>query len=169
MSLKSLERFLAENKDENEKKDAIDWSRRKTFWLEAIETFYKQLFFWITPLRKNGLLDWKIIRETRTEPYVGHYEFEKVILSMSGEVVTIEPVGILLIGVFGRIDMKGSRGTTKLVLVPKEFSEPKIEAHVPPLSMDRLTWKIATPPPGIHYFELDDNSFSEALLSIIGG
>ncbi len=71
--------------------------------------------------------------------------------------------------------MKGKTGIIKVLLVPGETSGPSIKVDIT-VGDDakkevekEWTWKIATHPPAIKYIELDNDSFSDALLETIGG
>ena len=73
-------------------------------------------------------------------------------------------------------------GQVKLVLVPASStgvqikvqieqggkSEEEIQKSKEDNGQEEMVWKIATPPPSIKYIELDADSFSDALLEVIG-
>jgi hypothetical protein len=103
-------------------------------------------------------------------------------VKLKGDEVIFEPIGTNLIGTKGHVDMKGSAGTVKFVLVNKQSSAPRIkltiqvsgesEKEEAKESADHeieWNWKIATPPPRIKYIELDEDSFFDSLMEAING
>ena len=97
------------------------------------------------------------------------------------------PVGTILIGALGRIDMEGPNGIVKYVLVPEISNAPKIETAILSTVEDRKkwkekqqkeaeeimkankVWKIATPPPNIKYLDLNEDIFFDKLMEVIDG
>lgn len=154
-------------------KDApkIDYIKRKNDWIAAVDDFYKKVRKWL-----DGIdIKYKDIPIEIIEEGLGSYNINKLILSIANEIVTLEPVGAVLIGSIGRIDMKGKNGTVKFVLVDKEA----IEARIFPFSdkkdntikkkKSKYEWKIATKPPYIKYLNLDDSgeTFADYLKALI--
>lgn len=85
-----------------------------------------------------------------------------------------------MIGARGRVDMIGPKGIVRLVIVPKDSSGPKIRVNIrkqdePASKKDDVKsildwdWKISTPPPNIRYFDLNKESFQDALMDILNG
>ena len=54
-----------------------------------------------------------------TEEYLGTYEAEALALSIGNEEVVAQPVGTLLIGSSGRVDLSGPRKTLRIMLIEK--------------------------------------------------
>jgi hypothetical protein len=91
------------------------------------------------------------------------------------------PIGTLLIGAKGRVDVVGPAGRARLVLVNSIASGPTIRVTVsiggkpePPtaeVEPKEITWewKIATSPPAIRYIELTQESLFRALMEVANG
>jgi hypothetical protein len=67
-------------------------------------------------------------------------------------------------------------GKVKFVLVNKNASTPKINVWIkgeqPPKEEAKIIqwdWKIATPPPRIQYINLQQDTFLNALMELVGG
>ena len=63
------------------------------------------------------------------EEYIGIYNARKMILRIADEQVVLDPVGTLLIGAAGRVDMTGKNGQVKLVLVPASATGSQIRVQ----------------------------------------
>ncbi len=93
----------------------------------------------------------------------------------------MKPIGTLLIGTRGRVDVIGPSGQTRFLLVNKDASRPNIritgvvrgQQIVPrpeePQMPVTWTWKIATSPPRIEYIELTQESLFRALMEVSNG
>lgn len=160
----------------------INWEKEKEYWLKNIIKLYDQIEAYLQEFKKKG--DVKFLYEPieKHEEKLGAYSANKMIISVKGTNVTLDPIGTILIGASGRIDMTGPSGTVRFVLVPGEETgvglritvvdganenREKKDSSDPQGVTQTLTWKIATPPPNIRYEELDEESFFEALMEVI--
>ena len=180
MGKKDLQAFIAAKK-KKEKIKEINWTKTKEDWLAKLNKLYTEIESWLNDLEQDAI-SIKYIDKEINEDYIGVYTARKMILRIADEQVVFDPVGTLLIGAAGRVDMTGKNGQVKFVLVPasstgvqikvqiKEEGEPEGEIQKAKEGNDQeeMVWKIATPPPSIKYIELDADSFSDALLEVIG-
>lgn len=177
MGIENLEEFLKRKKEESER-NKIDWGQIKQQWMMEIEKFYNQIKGFLAPLQEKGLLsfEWKEVK--KYEEYLGEYTTNKLYINFPDQKVVIEPIGKKIIGAMGRIDMTGENGDIKFLLVDKDAESPKITVHfnderskgldkIRPAKNPEYVWKIATPPPNVKFIELNEDSFSDALLGVI--
>ncbi|MDR1701298.1 MAG: hypothetical protein LBR56_00820 [Sporomusaceae bacterium] len=174
MGLKELEKLLKKNGKKKNKEVKIDWDAKKSKWLEAVEKFYQDVDAWIGKL-PNLTIDYKL--HEITEDYIGKYEINKMIIIMLDEQIILEPIGTMLVGAHGRIDLQGKKGSIKFVLVPKNLQKIGIaiqdEKEPQPMlkkadpSKLELVWKIATPAPYVKFIDLDGDVFSDALMAVL--
>ena len=104
-----------------------------------------------------------------------------MILKIGGQEIVLTPVGTLLIGSKGRVDVIGPAGRTRLILVDREASAPtiKVSVHIggkpqaaakePLHKKINWAWKIVTTPPAVRFLELTQESFFRALMEIANG
>ena len=123
MGKKILEEIL--QKKQKLKKTA-DWSRRKHIWLNSVQEFYQDIATWLGPFTEKGLLKITCENAVKREENIGEYHVKKMVLNISEETVTFDPVGTLIMGARGRIDMTGKNGTVMFVLVDRESRTPRI-------------------------------------------
>ena len=181
MGKKDLQAFIAAKKKKSKKTKEINWTKKKDDWLTKLNKLYTDIEFWLNDLEQD-VVSIKSVDKEINEEYIGIYTAKKMILRIADEQIVLDPVGTLLIGAAGRVDMTGKNGQVKLVLVPASAtgvqikvqiktegeSEGDIEKNKDGNGQEEMVWKIATPPPSIKYIELDSDSFSDALLEVIG-
>ena len=180
MSKKAFDEFI--NKQVREKYDSkpVDWNARRDEWLDDLAKFYQKVEGFLAEYVKEKKLAINYTEETIFEEYIGSYSARTLNIELGHHKLRLEPVGTIIIGARGRVDLIGANGTVKFVLVNKQSSGPKIKVDVwiegeePPEKSDgseviEWEWKIATPPPNIKYINLEQDTFLEALMEVIGG
>ena len=168
MSKKDLENFLNQNIENTQAN--VDWLYQRNEWLCYIEQFYDMVIKWLFRYIERGKI--QVIRQniTLTEDNIGSYCTEKLILKLANKEVSLTPIGTVLIGSKGRIDMSSSAGEVKFVLVEKDSKSPltlNMDASEKSANSVSLQWKISTSPPSIKFLELNEESFSDALLEVL--
>jgi len=182
MGKNKFEEFL--NKEDSEVAE-INWDKKKEFFIGKVNEFYEQMDAFLAPYQDKVTV--KKENYTINEDYIGSYQVEKRILHIKNNDIIFTPIGTNLIGAWGRIDMEGTNGIVKFVLVPKNNNVPKIETAILSTEEDKKKWKekqdeiskknneankiwkIATPPPNIKYINLDEETFFDALMEVING
>jgi hypothetical protein len=162
-------------KEKKERK--IDWEKKKEEFLKAIDELYAFVEECLKPYKDKVNVSYKPVKIV--EEKLGHYESQKMIIEIGDRIATLTPVGAIVIAASGRVDLEGEKGIIKLVRVPEKDSAPKIDVKISigdepadtriPTREDsgKNVWKIATPPPGIRYIDLDCDSFFDALMKVI--
>jgi hypothetical protein len=105
------------------------------------------------------------------------------VLTIGADRVVLRPIGTLLFGVRGRVDMEGPNGTVKFILTGKRSNGIRISASAAPASgraaapapesepdaSEEWVWKIATAPPKVRFIELTSEAFFDALMEVVNG
>jgi hypothetical protein len=104
-----------------------------------------------------------------------------MIVQIGRQQITMTPVGTLLVGAKGRVDVVGPAGRARFVLVNSEASGPVIKVTVsiggkpespgPEITPEEIkwAWKIATSAPTIRYIEFNRESLFQALMEVVNG
>lgn len=102
----------------------IDWEGRKDAWLDRVKGLFTDVKGWLEPLLDQKLLE---INETEAatlnERYIGLYEVPILEMVAGTDRINLSPVATLIVGSYGRIDMKGPKGR-KLMLVLSDTDRP---------------------------------------------
>ena len=167
---------MSEDMDWNKERD--EWLRYLDFLYESIEGFLKSYI----DAKKIGCHYQEI---ELNEDDIGSYKARKLILRIGRQEITLTPVGTLLIGSKGRVDVLGPAGRTRLVLVDDHIKNPRSFFHVtmhpvgrksvspsvpPPARMPiNWTWKILSSPPGLELIELTRQSLFDMIMEVTNG
>jgi len=118
--IKTFKEFLEARKKNADEKEITktDWDNRKIRWLKSIDQLYKIVDDIIVKSFKESGFEVSTKKESvRTyEEYVGAYEIDNYTISANSIVVKFFPVGTIIIGAFGRVNMMLPSETVKLVL-----------------------------------------------------
>ncbi|MEE9372917.1 MAG: hypothetical protein V3V00_07660 [Saprospiraceae bacterium] len=129
MSKKDFEDLLKKHDEQSEEKE-IDWESQKHEWLEFINQFYLSLENWLAPYKEKGTVSYSYNNLNLTEEYIGTYNVRTMTVDFAGQQLTLEPIGTLLIGSKGRIDMEGAKGRVQFVLADRNSKGIKISVTI---------------------------------------
>jgi hypothetical protein len=159
----------------------LHWKKDRDEWLEYLKNLYETTESFLAEYIKKGDITVDYREIDLNEENIGAYKARQMILRVGRQEITMTPVGTLLIGTKGRVDVVGRAGRTRLVLVDSKSSGPKVKVnisivgasgHPPPKPVPReinWVWKIATSPPTVRYIELTRESLLQALMEVANG
>jgi hypothetical protein len=161
----------------------IDWNKQRDEWLRYLEGLYDQVKDFLRSHIVNGAIRLEFRKIKITEDDIGTYEADKMILYIGDQTITFTPVGTLLIGSKGRVDVEGSAGRSRIALLnksaksandvikvtiidpgaPEPITKPKTEKPI------EWAWKIVTPPPATAFIDLNKESLLQLILEVSNG
>ena len=157
-------------------KPSIDWTQRRDAWRKHLNEFYQLAEGFLRKYIDQDKVHITWSTKQINEEYIGIYEVASLEVQIGAIKVRFDPIGTLVFGAKGRVDMNGPHGTVKFVLVSKTASSPMFcvivqEAPVevkdePEPIVEEWTWKRRTPPPNIKYIELEEESFLSAIMEV---
>lgn len=162
-------------------REPLDWAKIRDEWLRHLNELYDQIEAFLAKYIKKGEIKLNYDDITLTEEDIGSYGAREMILKIGRQEIRLTPIGTRLIGIKGRVDVKGPAGRTRFLLVNSEESGPTIKVTVnysgkaePRAEEDgpkriKWAWKIATSPPTIQYIELTPESLFQALMEVANG
>ncbi len=181
---KEFDAFL--KKEEEKKKPQINWNSRKDEWIGFINKLYDDIHLWlndyiITDQIKLEFNDFDIFEEA-----IGRYTVRELKIYIGSHIAKLTPIGTVLIGTRGRVDLTGKFGTIKFILADKDSTKPNISVRVVLESEEEekkyqeerkklaqknveLVWKISSNPPSIRYTDLNEDTFYDSLMKVING
>lgn len=179
MSKKDFENLVNNYQQQPEKK--VDWEAEKNQWLDYIKQFYSSIESWLKPYADQNKLSFSYTTSHFIEDNIGPYDANVMNINFAGRQVAVKPIGTLLIGTKGRIDMEGPRGRVQFILADKDSKGPKITVRtvmiddkpLAPQIQERApnwTWKLVRRDSArITYDDFNENNFFSALMEIANG
>lgn len=179
MSKKDFEDMLDKH-DVVKKQSEIDWSAQKDEWIDFIREFYSSIEEWVKPYVDQQKLTYNYREITLSEENIGTYNVDIMNINFAGQQVKIEPIGTLLIGTKGRIDMEGARGRVQFILADKDSKGMKVNVSISvngepkkepqKTKSPNWTWKIVLRDSiRISYEDFTEENFFNGLMEIING
>ena len=146
-------------------------------WVSDVDTLYKLVEKFIGPYIKRGDVKVSYSEVEINEELLGAYKIRRMNLVIGLQQVVFTPIGRIIIGAQGRVDLMGPTGKKKLVRVDKDATRPRITTSVfpdvhsissTPLSRSdtEIVWKFSTPPPSIQYLDLTEDSLTSSILEV---
>lgn len=132
-------------KQEEDKTKKVDWNKEKSDWLNTINEFDKKVINWLDDPIKENFLKYDTKPITINEYLMGDYEAPLLVIVSGKDEVSFKPVGKLVLGANGRIDMESYKG--KYIL----------------LYLKDKGWVVFNRLPNLKYEELTKDLFSELL------
>lgn len=98
----------------------VDWDERRSWWQGRVEGLYEQIQLWFKPLVDDGTVMSKKETVDLSEEQLGTYQSARLTLSLDRANLRIDPVGSIIIGGFGRLDVSGPAGRAMLILAASD-------------------------------------------------
>ncbi|WP_257297162.1 hypothetical protein [Endozoicomonas sp. YOMI1] len=176
MSRKAFEELLkSHNGPDDQGHECIDWGKQRDEWLGFIAQFYETLEQWFKPYKDDHSLDYQYKELELTEDNIGSYQTKQMLVQFAQQNLKITPVGTLLIGTKGRIDMEGGRGRIQFILADKNSHGPGLMASYSGPSSEETKktekewgWKIVLKVSNrISFAEFNEDNFFDALMEVV--
>ena len=159
----------------------VDWKNRRANWLGDLSGLYSSMEKYLRPYTESGAIRIERSRTQLTEEYLGTYEVDKLTFTIGQDKVVAKPIGTLLIGSRGRVDLSGVRKTLRIVYLEEGGPAMRIaiagggeEVEQASRSMvrgrvDHSGWYIATKPPDATVIAFTEDSFRDAIMEVSSG
>ena len=154
---------------------SIDWTQIRDDWIKHLDEFYQLAEGFLQKYIDQGKVRITTATKQVNEEHIGSYNVKSLEVEIGTIKVRLDPIGTLIVGAKGRVDMCGPHGMVKFVLVPKTASSSTIrvidrdsssETKDEPEPVKEWAWKRRTPPPNIKYIELEEESFLSAIMEV---
>ena len=100
---------------ERKKKEEEMLPNLKEVWLETLKDFYDQVKDWLNSAVERGLLTVEDKAVDLAEEDLGEYKAPGLLLSFSKKTIEFRPIGRLVFGAKGRIDIYSDKGIFTLL------------------------------------------------------
>ena len=184
MSDLDFDKFVEREVEEAKEAKEFDPSKEISDFQDYIESLYSAIEGYLDDYVKSGNIVLGRSNHSIYEERLGNYSIKTLDIKIGFNEVKLKPIGTMLIGAKGRVDIIGNRTLRRLVLVDKKLTQPTLPKVTTKVvgnsikgsisigeaqsSVPEWTWKFASNPPRIRYQELNSDSFKNALMEVIG-
>jgi hypothetical protein len=142
---KKFERFINVTIKEGDK-ETVNWMKRKEYWLSSISKLYSAIKTrWLHDYIKQNKIVVRQEEITLQEDFFGTYQTNQIIITIGSRILILKPIGGIISGAYGRIDIKGTKGTINLIL------------------NESAQWEYKVKTPFVEYIILDKHAFLEII------
>ncbi|MFP6664943.1 MAG: hypothetical protein VCC00_12120 [Deltaproteobacteria bacterium] len=123
---------------------SIDWLQQRQEWVQDLAELYALLSEWMGDATSEDLLIVKEDSVVLTEEHLGKYQAPALRIELPDSCVRVRPVGRLIVGAQGRVDLERSpRRVTLLRMGPGDWAVASLDTRRdPPESLTQETfWK----------------------------
>lgn len=160
----TFDEFISQLDNQKKSEIQIDWQAKKNQWLKYLGHLYGDIQSYLEPYKDKIILNEQEV--LINEEYIGEYSAKKLSIQLGKDTITLTPKGTNLIGASGRVDMNSSHGTIKLVLIEQDEKRLDIAKNTKK-EPNALVWAIAQQQPRLAFFELNQESFQDALMELV--
>jgi hypothetical protein len=148
MAAEAFEEFLKKKKEQDR---TVDWEDRKNKWTKSVTDFYNNVHKWLYPFTEKALLKIKVKEIMVSEEYIGTYKLNQLDIFLGNDIISLIPRGTLILGSYGRIDMKGPKGDR--LIIEQKWGE----------------WKFVTKVNRRELWDVNNESFESAIQDLVNG
>jgi hypothetical protein len=155
-------------------------------WRYYLDRLYDQVENdWLADYRKNGSIQCSYSTKTIFEEFSGDYDVKCLNIIFRNQKIYFDPLGTMLIGAKGRVDVLGKNGKASLILVDSDLNAPRADVRIFTSENERKeyekqrvkttpkkivwTWKIFIRNSSIKYITLDEERFFDMLMGLVDG
>lgn len=176
---KEFDEFVKRQGSPSAAEQSYDWEKERNDWLGYLGSLYAQIESFLKKYIDEGSIRIEYKAMELNEENIGLYSVNRMIIHVGRQEIALTPIGTLLIGSKGRVDVEGSYGKAALLLVDKDKVGPRPSVRVKimdsphSLGLERetekkieWTWKIASSPPVVGFIELNAESFYQLIMEV---
>ncbi|RXT70623.1 hypothetical protein [Pseudomonas syringae] len=176
MTKKSFSDFVNEKKSPSSQK--FDPQEQIEEWRKLLDNLYTEVRTFLTPFITEGSTELSLHPIMIREESLGIYQVESAVLRIGNIKYIFSPVGTMLIGSKGRVDIVGPKGTRSVALIkgtgPKVTvtvtigDETPIRKPQPNSGQEELPWRwvILSAKPPYKYSEWNKENFQELIMDM---
>ena len=181
MSRSDFDAFVKRQQSEQQEEATFDPKQQLEQWLDYLDVLYGQITEYLQAYIESGAAQIEYRDIMLNEEFIGVYTARKMLLKIGRSTVTFTPIGTMLIGTKGRVDVQGPTGSARLSLINKQVTTARQLIQVtigrasnpppappPPEAIKQIewVWKISTPPPEMKFIELTQETFFDVTLAV---
>lgn len=184
MNNKTFDEFVRGQQQNEAEAASVDWEKQRDEWLAYLGRLYSMVESFLAKYVSSGQIRYEYRPVELNEENIGSYSAKQMVLRIGRQEVDLVPVGTLLVGAKGRVDVRGPAGKAQLLLVDGKasgaasvFFRVKVGAGgrlLAPSESPRgpeieWEWKILTRPPERRFIEITQKAFFDLIMEVANG
>lgn len=182
MDNRTFDEFVSRQQERGTKTAPINWEAQRDEWLANLDRLYSKIESLLAKYVSSGQIQFRYQSVELSEEYIGSYSAKRMTLRIGRQEVGFVPIGTLLIGSKGRVDVIGPAGRAEMLLVDSTAFGPRSLIHVTvgiggklpvsPSEADRdieWEWRIVTRPPERRFIEITQESLFQLIMEVANG
>jgi hypothetical protein len=179
----SFDELVRREQEVAKSEKAINWEKEKARWLKDLSELYRQVTEFLQPYVDAKQLVIRLEKIQLVEENLGSYTAQNMIIVIGRQSIKLQPIGTLLIGSRGRVDVIGTTGQGQLMLLSERITDlsdlitvtvnyggkPPAPRKTTPASEINWVWRILKRPPVRTVLELNRENFLAMLTEISNG
>lgn len=178
MSNADFNRFVMRQQAVQQENKTFDREKRIREWQNFLDNLYRSIADFMQPYVKEKTAEIEFGPVDLNEELLGDYSVQQMLLKIGSSTIRFRPIGTIVIGDRGRVDVEGPCGTARLVGVNNKVTQGRElikvsisingEPSAPKFSDEIIEWgwKIMSPPPDVTFTELSSRNFFDMILSV---
>jgi len=181
---KNFDEFVRRQQPFSAEKETIDWDRQRKEWLRYLDELYNMIESFLSKYTSAGQIRIAYQDVILDEENLGSYTARKMILRIGRQEVFLLPVGTLLIGAKGRVDIIGPGARAQMLLVDKRASwagdlivsveiaaggRPVAPSESPRKQEIEWEWRILSRPPERRFVEITQQNLFDLIMEVANG
>jgi hypothetical protein len=157
----------------------VDWDKERIDWLTRLDELYEKISEFLDSFIEGGAIRLAYSGIELTEENIGSYMARELHIEIGKQIVTLRPIGTMLIGTKGRVDILGSAGTSRFILADKDTRSARDLIHItigtpppgpkPAKKQINWVWKIVSAPPAVQFTDLNKDTLFQVLMEVSNG
>ena len=181
MAAETFDDFVKQRTDQARQSAEVSNSKETLAdWLRELDALYGAMEGYLRSYTESGQIRIERRPVQLAEEYLGMYDAEALAMSIGNDEVIAQPVGTLLIGSCGRVDLSGPRKTLRMVLLEKGGPTMKVTISGARASTETFSrslmrgevdhggWYFVTQPPAATVTAFGGDSFRDAIMDVAG-
>jgi hypothetical protein len=185
VDVKEFDEFVKREQESAAGTASVDWDGERKEWLDYLDKLYEKIESLLHKYVSAGQIQLEYRPVELNEENIGQYTAKQMVLKIGPKSVILDPIGTLLIGSKGRVDIIGPTGKAQILLVDSKASGPgsliRVRVSVvgtakkppasppkPPRKID-WEWKIVTRPPERRFIEITQQTLFQMIMEVANG
>lgn len=180
MSRADFDAFVKRQAAEKTQPEGFDPQQQLQEWQDYLKQLYGDVALYLGEYINTGQATIKFEDITLNEDFSGPYTVPQMNLRIGDSMVIFEPVGTMLIGSKGRVDVLGPRGSARLSLINRKITnanqmvrvrvrlanepDPPPEPGEEPIEWG---WKVIKTSPQVAFINLTEDSFFDMIVGVV--